>query len=188
MSISSAEKLQSVAFTVDIVEAPGPAPPSLLKRLQQSNSRQANLEERLLRAEEKRRTRFKQPSTTDARLMAAQERRGQQFQELRDRVSREEAQAAENRRLRQEKERARLRDHLTRVEVVCQKQQETRRICSERKQQSLDLKLEVAQKRREDNIKQKRAIAQQSADRKLYFEQDGADGKQVKVSIKPKNE
>ena len=189
-------KQNSAAFIVDFPRASSQEAPSIKKKLEESLKHERveltgeMLAERLHRAEEKRIKLFNRRAeagqTTEQRLKAAGERRLINEREgnnkthlVMQRVSRE-AQVAENRKQRHEQELLKLRSHNTRVEEVCREQAILRQTSCERMRLKLDAKLDEAVKRREDSIKERKQIARQSYERKLYFEE--ADGSQAKVT------
>jgi hypothetical protein len=124
------QKEQAVAFTVNIEGTSAAAAPSnLIQRLESSTksdpiSREALLT-KLARADQKRKEQLlRKDGVTDKKLKAASDRRnfiaeGGINIQLKERCSRQEKQAAENRRVLAERQLQRVRNHINHVEEVC---------------------------------------------------------------------
>jgi len=189
-------KQNSAAFNVDFPRDTSSehSAPSVKKRLEESLKVERveltgeALAEKLLRAEEKRRMHLQKKMTSEMRLEAARERRQaqenvvpSQTERVRHRVSRE-AQVTENRRQRHEQQLQKLRSHIHRVEEVCREQAMRRQSSCERLAQKLDQRLDGAAQRREHSIQERKQVARQSYERKLYF--DLPDHEQSSATVK----
>ena len=180
-------KQTAVAFALPTPGSPASPPESLKQRLAAAKKEELSSEaiaEKLCRAEAKRQQLLRQRcqaeeglTITEKRLKAASERRENNLagsvgfaEKLKERCSREEAHAAENRRQRCERQLEKLRNHISRVEEVRRGQAELRQSRSKKTLEQLGERQESAARRREESLLKKQQIAHQSAERKLYFE------------------
>lgn len=195
----------AVSFNVEIKKNPlaaseAASPPSVKKRLEEASKRAAaptmdQIAEKLKRAEQKRRqshiNQIESKTHKERRRHAAIDYRRSaervQFDLLKDKIQKGLTKADEKRTSEQERLRAKLRNHISKVEEVCKEQATRRQTSVENLRQKIDNRLTSASLKREQQLEAKVSVAVKLAEKKMQVVNHDGEAS-AESELKPGNQ